>query len=169
MTKVNLVKDQIHINKKPTPSPFEVNPLPAQSNLVLPYHQMFHSESISQNKSYFQGHIVKVRNLDEATAARNSIFQNYKNEHHITYAYTVNAGIDGKKPLQGHSDDREISGTKKLNELIVENELLNIFLCVTRVKNGSNIGPVRFDLIDEAAKLAYELYDSSSQPVFLSK
>ena len=48
---------------------------------------------------------------------------NLQNEHHITYAYTVNTSTDSKEQLQSHSNDREISGTKMLEGLIVENEL----------------------------------------------
>lgn len=166
-TKVNLVKDKILINKEPIPSPFEENPLPGKTPLVLPYIQMTHSDTFTQNGSHFQGHIVKVCNLDQAAAAKNSIFQSYSNEHHIMYAYSVDAGDN--KQLRGYDDDGEISGSLKLRGLMVREELTNIFLCVTRVKNGPNIGPIRFNLIDEAAKSAFDSYDNTIQPVFLTK
>ena len=101
MTKVNLIKDQIHINKKPITNFFEENPLPVLTLLILPYNQMTHSKEISQNDSHFRGHIIKVESLDQATAARNSMFQNFTNEHHITYAYSIK--LDDEEVMTGNS------------------------------------------------------------------
>ena len=166
-TKVNLVYDQILIDKKTIKSLFEENPLPAKTALILPYDNMTHSDPIGQNGSQFQGHIVKINSKDQATAARNSIFQKYTNEHHIMYAYTIKSS--NKPILKGHSDDFEVSGSKKLIDYINEELLSNVFLCVTRIKNGPNIGAIRFDLIEEAAKSAKAKLDETIEPVFLLK
>ena len=128
---------------------------------------MTHSKEISQKDSHFRGHITKVQSLDQATAARNSMFQNFTNEHHITYAYSIK--LDDEEVMTGNFDNKEIGGSKVLKELIDEKHLLNVFLCVTKVKNGPNIGPIRFDLIDEGAKSAGTIFHKAIQPVYLTK
>ena len=166
-TKVNLVQDQILINKIPNTSLFAENSLPTNTPLILPYDTMTHSKPITQKDSKFQGHIVRVNSIEQAAAARNSIFQKFTNEHHITYAYTINSK---DKPItRGHNDDLETGGSKVLNKYINEELISNVFLCVTRIKNGPNIGRIRFDLIEEAAKLARAKFDERIEPVFLQK
>ena len=131
-TKVNLVNDKSLINKEPIPSPFEENPLTGKKTL---------SPSTSPNDSFrhlypkwksFPRSHCKSMHFRPIAAAKNSIFARYSNKHHIMYAYTVDAG--DQKQLRRHDDESEISCSLKLRGLMVQEELTNIFICVTRVK-----------------------------------
>ena len=66
------------------------------------------------------------------------------------YAYRI--GDSGDNIESGFSDDEEVGGGSILMRLLESNKLTNIFISVTRVKSGSNIGAIRFKCIENCAK-----------------
>lgn len=66
------------------------------------------------------------------------------------YAYRIGDSRDSMET--GFSDDDEVGGASILMELLEKHKLSNVFICVTRIKSGFNIGPIRFKCIEKCAK-----------------
>lgn len=150
---VKLVKDKIYVNNtEHNTNAFERNPLKDITPLSINYEKLSHSEEIVEKNSKFQAHCLNIKTIGHATAAKNAIYQNpdLVNATHMMYAYKKGT-VEGLI-FSGFSDDNEIQGGSKLMELIETKKLTDIFICVTRIKNGPNIGPVRFTHIETCAK-----------------
>ena len=72
------------------------------------------------------------------------------------YAYRIKDSLDCIE--YGYSDDRETKSAKILYDILAEQEKNNVFLCFTRLKNGSNIGQERFNRIRSTALDALSLF-----------
>ena len=83
-TKIVLSKDKLRLNNTLVPSDFETNPISVE------YDSIQHSEVIEFSGSSFQGHMVKISNMDEVKRAYCALLQNPKTAgaHHIMYAYS---------------------------------------------------------------------------------
>ena len=162
-TKISLRRDSIVVNSKPKNTfRFKQNPLPEISPLSTSYQLMNHSKEVSIKESFFQAHSMPVTTRLEAAAARNALFQNLPDADHVIYAYNLTKG-DGTF-LYGHDDDSEIGASKKLKECIVESGKTNIFVAVTRYKKGGNIGPIRFEIIEEICKTVLKTEPAEYNP-----
>ena len=121
-------------------------------DISIDYTHIQHSNEHSKLNSFFQGHCAIVEDSLQAKAALNSIYQSpdLSVADHLMYAYryTDQSGT----VHSGFSDDHEIKGCRILHTLLEEQDKLHHLLCVTRLKKGFNIGPVRFDLIKTAAQ-----------------
>ena len=157
--KIHFVKDQLLHNGKVVPSSFEHNVLPDIPVIPLDYDELCHSEPISLNGSTFQGHAINVQTVEDAVSARNALFQNtaIAAAEHIVYAYRIDTH-DGIFEM-GNSDDGECRGSEILVRLLECEERDNIFLAVSRVRCGGNIGKRRFELIKQAGEEAMHLLD----------
>lgn len=165
--KVILAKDKILINGIPkNTDSFERNPLPSSSPYSICYNKVHHSEIITDKNSVFQAHFLPVHSVDQATAARNSIFQNpdLAKATHLMYAYKV--GTQGVSMTSGFSDDNEIQGGSTLMNLLNTEIRTDVFLAVTRIKNGANIGPARFTHIKTCAQELLRKQELSDEPTF---
>lgn len=154
--KVHLRKDKLTVNNKLFPHfQFEKNPLPQTTTMSTAFKKMKHSTAVTFNFSQFIAHKITATSIDQAVAARNAIFQSsLATASHLIYAYKCNT-------KSGYSDDGETNGSKLLMDIIDDRKLDNIFLCVTRNKDGPNIGQKRFDLITNCAK---QLLDADTSP-----
>ena len=160
---VNLVKDTILTNNQPHEDKnFIDNPLPSTTNLSIDFTHIQHGTEFPKNNSIFQGHCAKVENIEQAIAARNCIMQNPTLSvcDHLIYAYRI---INQNSEIQSRfSDDLDIRGGKILCELLKQEE--KTFICVTRLKNGPNIGPARFELIKNAAAEVLAMTPKPEEP-----
>ena len=150
--RINLVNDKILVNNKVYDDKnFEKDPLTALTHMSIHYDYIQHGSELSESDSFFQGHSAVVNDIPQAIAAKNSIFQNpdLSTCDHMIYAYRIKDEED--KIHSGFSDDHETKGGKILFDLLEEKDKQEHFLCVTRLKKGYNIGPVRFELIKKAA------------------
>ena len=166
-TRVTLNKDKILLNGVHHDTyAFERNPLASMSPLSINYEKLAHSEEITEKKSVFQGHALPVQTLNQAIAAKNSIFQNpdLAQATHIIYAYTI--GEDRENIESGFFDDDEVGSGRMLMNLLQTEKKSNMFICVTRQKNGPNIGDVRFTHIKNSAKEALISKDLPEDPDF---
>ena len=102
--------------------------------------------------STFQAHSLHILSVNQATAAKNSIYQNpaLSVASHIMYAYKI--GKTGDAGESGFSDDGKIEGGKKLMQILNSDNITDTFICVTRIKKGGNIGPNRFKHIEKCAR-----------------
>ena len=163
-TKVTLDKDKILVNGKiHKTGNFERNTLGSLTPLSINFDNLRHSDEITEKGSHFQGHSLTVLSKTQAVAARNSIYQSPKlsKSSHIMYAYKI--GGPGESIESGFADDNEINGGTLLMNLIEKEKLTNIFLCVTRIKNGPNIGQNRFDHIKNCAKNVIQVTNSDDE------
>ena len=159
-TKIVLSKDKLRLNNTLVPSDFETNPISVEkleSWMPFEYDSIQHSEVIEFSGSSFQGHMVKISNMDEVKRAYCALLQNPKTAgaHHIMYAYSYTEEtptFDQQFVQHGNSDDGEYGGSRILTRLLTETKLNNIFLAVSRVHNGPNIGRKRYELIEESCR-----------------
>ena len=160
--RINLVNDKILVNNKVYDDKnFVKDPLSALTHLSIHYDYIQHGSEFSESDSFFQGHSAVVNDIPQAIAAKNSIFQNpdLSTCDHMIYAYRIKD--EENKIHSGFSDDHETKGGKILFDLLEEKDKNEHFLCVTRLKKGYNIGPVRFELIKKAA---IQVLDMPSKP-----
>ena len=124
------------------------------------------SEPHTHKQSTFQAHALLIHSKDQAAAALNAIYQNphLATATHHMYAYKI--GVTGENVESGYSDDNEIKGGQTLMDLINEKKSSNILICVTRLKEGPNIGPKRFELIKKCANELLSSEDVYEDPVF---
>ena len=117
------------------------------------------ANKLAHTNSTFQGHSLNVHTTNQAIAARNAILQNpeLSAATHIIYVYKF--GIDGETTESGYSDDKEVGTGEILMEKIEQSNLTNVFICVTRLKKGNNIGPSRFTYIKRCADKLIEIRD----------
>lgn len=156
--KINLVEDKIIINNvRHQDKNFINNPLPSLTSYSIDYSHIQHGTQDSKDDSHFQGHCALVENIQQATAAKNAIMQspNLSSCDHLMYAYRIKDSLDDIE--YGYSDDRETKSGKILYDILSQQEKTNVFLCVTRLKNGNNIGQDRFNLIRSTATEALSL------------
>ena len=163
--RINLVNDKIMVNNKEIEDKnFVHNPIGSLTHLSIHYDYIQHGTEHIKSESYFQGHSAVTKDIPQAIAAKNCIFQNpdLSASDHIIYAYRIKD--DEGTIHSGFSDDREIQGAKILFNLLEQNNKTEHFLCVTRQKKGHNIGPVRFDFIKKAATEVLSMPDKPETP-----
>ena len=106
--------------------------------------------------STFQGHIVSIRCQDDVIPALHAVRADpriARAEHNI-YAYRLRQ----KDNVQEHyDDDREWGAGRNLLSLLQQKDITNQLIVVTRWYGGSHIGPIRFQLIKEAATTVLQL------------
>ena len=147
---------------KEVESPFERNTLPDMNVVPVNYSELFHSEPISLQGSVFQGHVKSISSLEDAVQARDALFQepSVASASHIMYAYRI-SNDDGTF-LQGNSDDGEYRGSSILLEQIEGKMMKDVFLAVSRVHKGPNLGKKRFKLIEQACIDVLNLKDENT-------
>ena len=95
--------------------------------------------------------------IREACLARDALYQNMSlsQAHHVIYAYrfTDNSG----EQHEGFSDDGEVRGSMEFRKVLDRLGKNNIFVAVTGIHNGPNIGQRRFDFI---RKVTEEVLDN---------
>lgn len=145
--KVKLIKDKLCVDKELKDPGFEINKLDSLSEIIMDYGSMVHSEELEYKGSVFQGHMVSVSSAEEAISARECLFQNPRisKADHLIYAYSV-TDITTEEVVNGNSDDGEYSASVILHKLLCDRKCENMFLCVSRIHDGPNLGRTRFEL-----------------------
>ena len=165
--KITLKQDKILLNGiENNTFAFQRNPLPSISPLSVSFDKLAHSDKITEKKSVFQAHALPVETETQAIAAKNAIFHSpeLSQATHIIYAYKM--GITEDTIQSGYSDDDEVEAGSMLMELLNSENRTNIFVCVTRIKNGPNIGAARFTHIKNCAKQLLNSDRLPEEPTF---
>ncbi|GAA6003472.1 hypothetical protein JCM10207_000348 [Rhodosporidiobolus poonsookiae] len=134
---------------------------------ALPPHARIQSTgTVTERKSTFQGHAVKVRTVEEATLALQHILtlkKVNKASHNILAwrlagppASLSGAGNKGLT-LEGSDCNGEAPAGKNLLELLHKLGVQDVLLVVTRWYGGVPMGPARFQVINAVGKQALEL------------
>lgn len=148
--KIHFVKDKLMHNNQVVQNKFEQNKLPSMKVVPQDYNALFHSEPIEEQGSIFQGHAMMVHSIDDAVRARDALFQDVSvaKAEHIMYAYHIET--EEGVVESGNSDDQEYKGSDILVRYIQDKKLDNIFVAVSRIHKGPNLGRKRFYLIRQA-------------------
>ena len=155
--KIHFVKDILMHNGQAVDAQFEHNTLPKMNVVPFEYEALHHSEPIQVRGSIFQGHVKYIHSLEDAVKSRDALFQDESVAlaEHIMYAYRIDTE-DGIFET-GNSDDGECNGSKVLVKLLDNLKMENVFLAVSRIHRGPNLGKQRFELIKQAGEEALQL------------
>ena len=155
--RIHFVKDVLIHNGKSIDAHFEYNVLPQLDVTPFKYESVHHSEPIQVNGSTFQGHAKQVSSVEDAVKTRNALFQDevVAASHHIMYAYRIDT--DDGIFVTGNSDDGECMGSDILVKLLDKLKMDNVFLAVSRIHQGPNLGRKRFELIHQVGEEALQL------------
>ena len=150
---VRLTRDKLLVNSKPVKNCFESNTLQDAHNPPInpiKFEDMVHTKIFEQSQSYFQGHVYTVNTVAEASAAWSALLQDPEvaKAHHISYAYSIS---DETGETSGQSDDGETGASELIKTVIEDKKLTNVFLAVSRLHNGPNLGKKRFEIIRATA------------------
>ena len=107
---------------------------------------------------HFQGHAAPINSVKDAAKIHDALFQSnqFANAHHVMYAYIV-ADDSGMK-ITGHSDDGEWAASRIILKLLKDKQKTNIFVAVSRIHDGPNLGQKRFTAITSAASAAINMF-----------
>ena len=149
---IKLVKYKLLIDSKVNMNTFEKRPLDYSRSTGDPicFDHMFHSELHEVKGSIFQGHLNPIHTEHEAIQSLSAILQTSlgSKSDHILYAYNF-TDAEGLS-VNGYYDDGEWTGSKILKELLIEHEIKDAILIVTRLHGGFNLGKIRFEYIKMA-------------------
>lgn len=110
------------------------------------------SEVIIDRKSRFQGRCVSIKHENEISGILEELLKTNKQltraSHPHIYAWRskiVDKNDDVGKFVQGFNDNGESgAGIKLLEQALVQNNVENVLVIVTRWMDGNSIGPSRF-------------------------
>ncbi|KAJ2513741.1 hypothetical protein GGH20_005105 [Coemansia sp. RSA 1937] len=107
-------------------------------------------------KSVFVAHVAQVRSADDVRAVRDTLLQDKKiaQATHNILAYRIT--LDNGSVSQDNDDDGETAAGKRLGHLLHVLNAQNLVVVVTRWYGGTHLGPDRFKLINNAARLALD-------------
>ncbi|KAJ2455014.1 hypothetical protein EV183_001118 [Coemansia sp. RSA 2336] len=140
-------------------------PLPAdQPSANLPTKQpdstlapaIFTGRALEMKKSVFVGHVAQVQTASQVQAVQNTLLQDKKiaQATHNIMAYRIR--LENGSLSQDNDDDGETAAGKRLAHLLQLLNVENIMVVVTRWYGGTHLGPDRFKLINNAARLALD-------------
>ncbi|GAA6033324.1 hypothetical protein JCM8097_006693 [Rhodosporidiobolus ruineniae] len=127
----------------------------------LPPHSLVHSTPpVTEKKSTFVGHAVRVKSVEEATLALQHILtlKKVNKASHNILAYRLSAS-SSSSPASGSDCNGEAPAGKNLLELLHKLDPKDVLLVVTRWYGGVPMGPQRFQVINTVAKQALEMGD----------
>ncbi|KAJ2147637.1 hypothetical protein IWW43_004814 [Coemansia sp. RSA 1935] len=117
---------------------------------------IFTGPPLEMKKSVFVAHVARVRSADDVRAVRDTLLQDKKiaQATHNILAYRIT--LDNGSVSQDNDDDGETAAGKRLGHLLHLLNAQNLVVVVTRWYGGTHLGPDRFKLINNAARLALD-------------
>ena len=147
---IRFVKDTLLHNGDVVESGFEQNKLPNLNIISMDYETLLHSEPTSIQGSVFQRHALNVHSIEDAVRDKDALFQDtgVASVDHIIYAYR----IDSEEGIleTGNFDDGECGGSEIFVKCIQSRKMDNIFVAVSCIHAGPNLGKRRFQMIKQA-------------------
>ena len=139
--KVALVKDKLMVGSQVIMDAFEKNKLPIAPISKPPSLESINKTQVEENNgSHFKGFSFKVTSVWHAAEVLQALYQSQHVDQadHTIYAYFV-TDESGKK-ISGHSDDGEWSASKILMNQLLEKQITNALIAVSRIQEGPNLG-----------------------------
>ncbi|GAA5854852.1 hypothetical protein JCM8547_004095 [Rhodosporidiobolus lusitaniae] len=114
------------------------------------------TETVTEKKSTFQGHAVRVRSVEEAVEALQHVLAVKKvgKASHNILAYRLSSSSG--KTEQGSDCNSEPPAGKNLLALLEKLDVEDVLLVVTRWYGGTPMGGQRFQVINTVGKMALE-------------
>lgn len=131
--------------------------------------EIVHGEPITDRKSTFQAHLVKVSSEQDVRDALHELGKTRKiaNATHNIFAYRIR-NQDSQVVIQDCEDDGENHAGSRVLHLLQILNVENYLIVVSRWYGGIHLGPDRFKHINNCArsllKDAKVIKDSSSKP-----
>ena len=138
-----------------TPSDRRPSPGPAAHG-VLKELGVVHGEPLESKRSVFQAHVCRIDGPDAYRTFMSALLENRKIAsctHNITaHRYTLPSGTQGGDC----DDDGESAAGGRLLHLLEVMDARDVAVCVSRWFGGTLLGPDRFKLINNAARILLE-------------
>ncbi|KAJ2355135.1 hypothetical protein GGF43_002870 [Coemansia sp. RSA 2618] len=117
---------------------------------------IFTGPALEMKKSVFVAHVARVRTAEDVRAVRDTLLQDRKiaQATHNILAYRIRLASGSLS--QDNDDDGETAAGKRLAHLLQLLAAENVVVVVTRWYGGTHLGPDRFKLINNAARLALD-------------
>ncbi|KAJ1868443.1 hypothetical protein LPJ78_000191 [Coemansia sp. RSA 989] len=117
---------------------------------------IFTGRALEMKKSVFVGHVAQVKTAGQVQAVQSTLLQDKKiaQATHNIMAYRIR--LENGSLSQDNDDDGETAAGKRLAHLLQLLNVENIMVVVTRWYGGTHLGPDRFKLINNAARLALD-------------
>nr|CAB3256107.1 protein IMPACT-like [Phallusia mammillata] len=114
---------------------------------------IYHGDPITDRKSTFQGHVVKVTEALQVKTVLNELLTNRKiaNATHNILAYRI-YNEKTKTYLQDCNDDGETAAGGRMLHLLQILDVKNVLVVVSRWYGGIQLGPDRFKHINNSAR-----------------
>ena len=162
--KTYLKNDKLFHDGRVVDPEFTKNPLAdAPNNQVsLSYAQLSHSAIVTEQRSRFQGHAIRISSLRDAKAAWDALFQDFgiASGTHLIYAYRYVDPGSGTV-IAGHSDDGEWAAGSVLSGYLDSQDHRNLFVAVSRTHGGVDLGKKRYTIIEQVMKNAVTTLSSN--------
>ena len=110
----------------------------------------------SHRDNTFQGSRASVSNREDLVPALHAIFRDTRvaRASHNIYAYRLEADTG---LVEYYDDDGDNGAGRRLLDMLQRKNITNTLLCVSRWHGGTNLGPLRFSHINEAAECVLQM------------
>ena len=117
-------------------------------------YRVHEGDIINKKGSMFMGYAARVHSVDDVMTAYRQLKYRFIDATHIMCAYRI---MDPDVfHYQDSSDGGEFGAGRRILQMMRDQSFKNCAAFVVRHHNGPNLGPVRFDIIVDAAKSALQ-------------
>ena len=118
---------------------------------------VYQTDITSIQGSHFQGHAAPISSVKGAAKICDALFQSNQvaNVQHVVYTYIITD--DSGMKIMGHSDDGEWAALRIILKLLKDKQN-KIFVAVSRICDGLNLGQKRFTAITSAATAVMNMF-----------
>lgn len=113
---------------------------------------MVKGEEESKLKSKFIAYAAAIQDHDDIQAAYTKVRTKFANASHVACAYRLPG--QNTPNLQDYVDDGEFGAGRVMLGVLKERLLMNIVVFMIHFHGGTNLGPIRFDLIKKVTQSA---------------
>ena len=130
-------------------------------------HQMYKGKEVSKAGSTFTGYAAKVYTVQEVVECYQQLRYSFMDATHVMCVYRI---MDPDViHMQDCMDNGELGAGRCLLLNLIEDAAENVAVFVIRYQYGGNIGPIRFEMIIDAAKTAIQALPSPLSAVVTSR
>ena len=106
---------------------------------------------ITHDGDSFQASGIRIQSRDDVLPGLHAIYADTRvaRATHNIYAYRI---VTPGSKIEHYEDDGEFGAGRRIMNLLIDNNINNTLVCVTRWYGGKHLGPARFDKITQCAK-----------------
>ena len=141
-----------------------MNPSQLQRLLAV---KLFAGETVEKAENKFLSFALKVHSLEQVTDAYLQVKYHFANASHVVCAYRI---LDPDVAhMQDGIDDGEIGASRRILQMMIDQSFNNCVVFIVWHHSGTNIGPIRFTLMNDIAKTAIEAIPAGIQQLVTQK